>query len=323
MEEPSRHTSSPDPAVGKPQRKELPGQFAAWAAGVTDRPEEQEGERLNSPFVQTARLLLQIPWPRGCTLVRALAIGSGGQSKSWKRLAAARTGNLSSGSKMEVGRNGLHNPSSPSSSSPKARRAPQQAGVSNHLPRRGFLGAWEKPQHLSRVLERGFIASSGARADKLRCHAKKTQQQISVQRGWFSSTQRHRHAPSLVPCRGLSAPKADPGTQPEIPPEHPPPSRHSRCCPWGTATTTLPTPAPLPVPPKSLPTAATDRGGFDICRESPPCSVLIISQVQADFCSMIQAAGSRECKHGGCLPGKRGLFLPQEAGGGGKSMPGT
>lgn len=72
--QPSRHAGSPDPTTGKPPRKELPRQFAAWAARMTDRPEEQEGERLNSPFMQTARLLLQIPCPRpqGCAQVHQL-----------------------------------------------------------------------------------------------------------------------------------------------------------------------------------------------------------------------------------------------------------
>lgn len=97
------------------------------------------------------------------------AISSG---MRWERPAAVCKGNLSSSSKMAVGRNRLCNLSSPSSSSPEARHSPQRAGVSNHLPRRGSLSAWEKPQHLSRALERGFITSSGARADKVRRHAK-------------------------------------------------------------------------------------------------------------------------------------------------------
>lgn len=50
--------------------------------------------------------------------------------------------------------------------------------------------------------------------------------------------------------------------------------------------------------------------------------MLIISQVEADFCSMIQAAGSRECKRRGCFPGKWGLFLLKRAGLEGKVWPG-
>lgn len=69
MAQPSWHTASTDPGVSKSQRTELPKQ---WAVGVTDWPEEQEGERLNSPFVQTAGLLLQTPLSQGCAQVRAL-----------------------------------------------------------------------------------------------------------------------------------------------------------------------------------------------------------------------------------------------------------
>lgn len=163
-----------------PSRRQTPKKGAAQAVcrvGTgSDRPTGGTGRgkveftlRANSRS-PSANTLALAP---GLCLGPSTAIGLGSRSKSWKRPAAARTGNLSSGSKMEVGRNGLRNPSSPSSSSPKAWLALQRAGVSNHLPQRGFLSAWEKPQLLSRVLERGFITSWGARVDKVWRHAKK------------------------------------------------------------------------------------------------------------------------------------------------------
>lgn len=85
MAQPSWHTASTDPGIGKSQRTELPGQFAVWAVEVTDRPEEQEGERMNSPFMQTAGLLLQIPLVSGLCLGPSAAIAWGSQSKSWPR----------------------------------------------------------------------------------------------------------------------------------------------------------------------------------------------------------------------------------------------
>lgn len=248
--QPSRHTGSPDPPTSKPQRKELPGQFAAWAAGVTDRPEEMGRGKVEftlransrSPSANTLALA-----PGPCSRP-STAIALGSRNKSWKRLAAVHTGNLSSGSKMEGGRNRLCNPSSPSLSSPEAQRAPQRAGVSNHLPHRGFLSAWEKPQQLSRVPARGFITSSGARADKVRRHAK-NQEQISVQRGWSSSTQRHHHAPSLWPDGGLSAPKVDAGTQPDIPAAPSTHCLHATLQGWDAARGGQP---PRPCPPQLL-----------------------------------------------------------------------
>lgn len=47
-----------------------------------------------------------------------------------------------------------------------------------------------------------------------------------------------------------------------------------------------------PPGPEFLLAAAAGGGGFDICRESPPCLALIISRLTSDFCSMIQAAGN-------------------------------
>lgn len=92
MAQPSWHNASTDPSVGKSQRTELPAEFAVWAAGVTDQPEEQEEERLNSPFVQTAGPFLQTPLVPGLCLGPSAAIAWGSRSKSWPSPAVACTG---------------------------------------------------------------------------------------------------------------------------------------------------------------------------------------------------------------------------------------
>lgn len=88
MAQPSWHTARTDPGISKSQRTELPQEFAVWAVGVTDRPEEQEGERLNSTSMQTAGLLLQTPLVPGLCLGPSAAIAWGSQSKGWPSPAA-------------------------------------------------------------------------------------------------------------------------------------------------------------------------------------------------------------------------------------------
>lgn len=221
----------------------------------------------------------------------------------------------------EAGQNGLCNSSS-SLSSPEA----GVPGSEQAYPTTSHCWPSSAPGrscNISPQCWRGDLSLCRVPADKVRRHAK-TQQRVSVQRGRLSSTQRRLplgQAEIQVHPKLTAASNTAPECPlPSLPARHCP--RMGRC-PKGRDTVILALQVPLAVPPKSLPSTATKRGKFDICREISPRSVLIISQVEADFCSMIQAVGSRECKHRGCFPGKWGLSLPKRSRAGGKSVAGT
>lgn len=200
---------------------------------------------MNSPFVQTAGLLLQIPWswPQGCAQVQVLPLAWAARARAARGQLQCAWATCQAAAKWKREGMGFAIPAHPPRAAPKP-SVPHSELVylTTYLPQWGFLSAREKPQHLSEALERGCIASSGATADKVWHHAKK-QQQISVQGGRFSSTQRHRHAPCSGRWRGLSAPKAGASAQPDIPTEHLLPSRHS---PRGTFPGVGQPPAPCP-----------------------------------------------------------------------------
>lgn len=224
----------------------------------------------------------------------------------------------------EAGQNGLCNSSS-SSSSPKASvPGSKQAYLttSHHWP----SSAPGRSHNISPQRCRGDLSLCRVPA-QIRCGAMQKPSSKSVCTGDGSPAPKGAAA-SLplgqadVQVHPKSTPASNTASECPLPSLPAPHSPRMGCCPWDRAIMTLSPPALLAVPPKSLPSTATDRGKFDICREMSPCSLLIISRVEADFCSMIQAPGSRECKCGGCFPGKQGLFLLKRAGTEGKVWPG-
>lgn len=163
----------------------------------------------------------------------------------------------------EAGQNGLCNSSS-SLSSPKAGvPGSEQAYLttSHHWP--SLVPA--RSRNISPQCWRGDLSLCWVPADKVRRHAK-TQQQVSVQRGRFSSTQRRRHVPSLGPGGGSSAPQINTNIQ------------HSFRVPAALpACTSLskshhdPDPqVPLCVPSKSLPSTAPREANLTFAEKSPP-----------------------------------------------------